>query len=318
MHKLARKVCDRLAYTARGAAARVVVAARAFEPLESFVICSDPRGGSTWLSEIVAQIPRTARIWEPLNIQAVRRFQDLGFAWRQHIHENADWPEAERALSDALRGRILNGWTVRPGSLTDLATADRLTVKFCRANALLPWLTRRFKFRHKPIHLVRHPLAVVASQLSYGAWDAPYEGFVIPSGPHSELWQEHAEYLSSLSTKAEALTAVWALTNRISLDHPRANADWLTVYYEDLLAEPEREIERIFDVWDEPVPKSAATQARVASATTKTATFEQGVEYQLAKWQRALSDRQIDSMLSVLQYFGIRQYGIELRPQSGR
>ena len=39
-----------------------------FNHNEPFLIFSDPRGGSTWLAELLSLIPKTAVIWEPLNL----------------------------------------------------------------------------------------------------------------------------------------------------------------------------------------------------------------------------------------------------------
>lgn len=300
---------DRIVSGMRGATGRAISRVRDFDPRENFIISSDPRGGSTWLSEIVSLVPGTAILWEPLNIGAVRQFRELGFGWRQHIPEGEDWPEAETRFRAVFSGRVLTGWTMTAASPRQMLAADRLAVKFCRANALLPWLTRRFDFRYRPVHLVRHPFAVVASQLAHGGWDQVFEGFRVPEGRFCGIWSEHRAFLESLETKAESLTAVWAITNDVPLSDERAGTDWITVHYEDLVLNPEQELGRIFRAWGLSMPEGARARARRASATTRTATFERGAEAQLSKWQRELSADQIDRMARVLEHFGVTRYG---------
>ncbi|WP_412062438.1 sulfotransferase [Rubrivirga sp. IMCC45206] len=308
------RVRRRLAKGVFDAAGRALPLVRQFDPLENLILCSDPRGGSTWLGEVIGCVPGTATLWEPLDIAAVPRAAALGFGWRQHVDEADDWPSAEQFFGDVFAGRVLNGWTLRATTPVEWLRAERMVVKFCRATALLPWLTRRFAFRYRPVHLVRHPFAVVASQLAYGAWDAPFTGFEQPVGPHTALWDAHADYLATLTTQAEALTATWALTNGVALGHPRAGTDWTTVHYERLVMDPEPEIARVFDAWDLPVPAAAAEQVHRASATTKTATFQQGPQAQLAKWQRHLDPADQDRMMAVLDHFGVTIYGRDVLP----
>lgn len=285
-----------------------------FDPGEALMIFSDPRGGSTWITEMVQQIPRTAVVWEPLNLNSTDAFRKIGFGWRQYIPEDAEWEEARGTFEQLLRGRLLNESRHNLLSMDLHRQADRLIVKVCRGNALLPWLTRQFTFRHKPIYLIRHPFAVVASQLRFGAWDKTFGGFSIPKGRYNDLYTPHADFLQRIETKEEALVATWCLTNLVPLRHPKNNVDWITVNYETLLLQPERTLERIFGVWNMPLPSGALDQVRQASDTTRDATFQISLEAQLRKWQEQFSDDQIRRMTSVLDYFEVEFYDTGVKP----
>lgn len=285
-----------------------------FDPLDNLMIFSDPRGGSTWLSEVVGLIPNTVVLWEPIHQRWVRHFDALNFARRQYIPEHAVWPEAEEAFRELLRGKYLTNWTCEVSPPLTFLSADRMVVKFCRGNALLPWLTKAFRFNYIPVYLVRHPFAVVASQLQHGRWDYPFTGFEIPDGPHNEIYQEHRSYLASIETKEEALTAVWCLTNGVPLKNARNDVDWITVHYEHLLSNPEEELNRIFQRWEMAIPEAALARVQTPSATTKEATFTEGVEAQLAKWRSSLSADQQARMIDVLAYFEVERYGMEVYP----
>lgn len=46
---------------------RAVALFKRFQPEQALVIFSDPRGGSTWVSEVVNEVPRPFVYWEPLS-----------------------------------------------------------------------------------------------------------------------------------------------------------------------------------------------------------------------------------------------------------
>ena len=267
---------------------------RKFEPAENLVIFSDPRGGSTWMAEVISHLPHTVILWEPLHLDKVPYIKQLGFGWQQFIPENETWPEAERAFEKIFSGKLINHWTSYMASPLAFLRADRMIIKICRANAMIPWITRTFQFKYDPIYMVRHPFAVVASQLQHGAWKRTYTGFRLPDCPYNDLYVRHADFLFTLKTKEEWLVAAWCLTNLIPLQNARNNSDWITVYYEDMISNPEQELDRIFERWKLPLPANILDQIRSPSSTTKEATFLKSIEQQLSKWQSFFSPKQIE------------------------
>lgn len=307
MNKLIYRIRSLLFRGVRSTAARLST----YDPSGHLIVFSDPRGGSTWLAQILLSVSRTALLWEPLNVAFVSHYDDLEFSLRQHIPREADWPEARHRLEAMLRGELMTHYTCRT-PMRHLF-AERLVVKICRGNALLPWFTQALDLRFDPVHLVRHPFAVVASQLQKGAWDR-YEGFHVPEGVYTDYYRQHESYLNALETKYESLTAQWSLTNLIPLRSEYRNRDWITVSYEHLLERPGREIERIFRRWGMETPEGAMRAAKRVSSSTKQSTFESGRERQLSKWTRFFSEEQIERMMGVLDHFGVKEYGRDLRP----
>jgi hypothetical protein len=286
------------------------------DPSRAIVLSCNPRGGSTWLLDLLGRLPGTAPLWEPLYLRPAPAFRRLGFGWQQHIPEDADWPEARRVFERLLRGKMLTAWICSHTTLQAIRDADRFIVKFCRAHALLPWLTRQFTFELRPVYLARHPFAVVASQLRHGAWDHLDASFDMPDGPYSEFYTGHRAFLESLSTREEVLTAHWALGNRVPLTHPDRDRRWTTVHYEHLLTEPLREVERIFGAWGMAAPPGVAESAGAASATTRGGHDPADAGRQLGRWREAFSEAQLRRMLRVLEHFGIGCYGAEDLPRS--
>lgn len=194
--------------------------------------------------------------------------------------------------------------------------AKRMVIKFCRAKALLPWLVKHFAFNYPPVNLLRHPGAVVASQrhasFKFPGWsDEGFRGFVIPDGPYNHFYTQHADFLETITTKEEQLTATWCMTNQVPLTHRRNNEAWINVYYEDLLFEAETEIERIFQTWGLPVPQGILEELRKPSTSAIDTTFRQSAEAQVYKWQRSFSPEQKARMQEILDYFGVEVYHMD-------
>jgi hypothetical protein len=283
-----------------------------FNPEENLIISSSPRGGSAWMAQLIHTIPKTAVLAEPLYPRPTNPFKTLQFNWDQYIPENAQWSEARDVFSAVFRGKFLTNWS---SSAYSLLTADRLIVKFCHAHALLPWLTLNFNFKYAPIFLVRHPFAVVASQLERIGRKPGFSGYGLPVCPFNEHYLKHGKFLTQIRTQVEALVANWCLTNLVPLRNARNNEDWITVYYEHLLTNPQKEIQRIFDRWRLPVPEHIYAEIGKPSRTTRDATFRKGADKQLAKWRASFDDSQLEKMMAVLEYFSVERYGMDVLPK---
>lgn len=289
---------------------------REFEPEKNILIFSYPRSGSTWLMELISNLPDTANLWEPLHVRNVKPFRELGFGWRQYIPQHNKWEAAKETFEELFKGEYLNFWLASREFPVRFVTADRMIIKFVRANALLPWILDKFHFELTPVFLLRHPFAIAASQMKEGSWNDEFEDYEIPNGRYSKIFKRHESFLSTLKTKGEEIVATWCINNKVVLKHKRHAKDWMTIYYENLLLNPEKELQCIFDRWDMSPPVGVFKNLRDASSTTKQATFQKGLEAQLSKWRRYFDQREIEQMLRVLDYFEIDIYSDHLLPRS--
>ena len=53
---------------------------KSLDPKDALIICADPRGGSTWLYEMLSRLDGVTGLWEPLDIGRAALFRDLGFS----------------------------------------------------------------------------------------------------------------------------------------------------------------------------------------------------------------------------------------------
>lgn len=282
---------------------------------KAMVICADPRGGSTWLYEILSQIRGVAGLWEPLNIGEVNHFRKLGFGHRHYIEENEISPEARQAFTQLFRGNCREPYILHRTSFRTLRDAEKIMVKFCRASQLLPWLTREFKFVHKPVHLVRHPCAVVASQIKYGAWDKVQPGFSQQQIMSDPLMRPHADILQRIDTVEARLAAVWAMTNHIALNHPQRHARWCTISYEDLVSNPADTLSVILEDWgglDTSIDEIVGKPSQTTLGTSPILLGKQ--QEQLSYWQKSLTQEQIRNILNTVEALGVEIYGYGIKP----
>ena len=285
-----------------------------FDPKDAILISANPRGGSTWLFELLRNIPNTATLFEPLHKKWVPEVRALNFDWHQRIPEEADWPEAKQLFDDILSGRLLCVDTGQYSTVDDYKAAERLVIKFIRINGLLPWLTRHFEFALKPVVLTRHPFAMAASMMRHPNWQTMPKHYVFPDGRYSDYSDKDRRFLGALSTTEEAMVAKWCTRNRGFLSHPRHNQDWITLHYETLLLQPEETIRHLFAEWNIDVPPDLIPQIDTASRTSVETDFKRDKAFQLEKWRERFDPDQTARLIAIMDHFEIDLYGDDALP----
>lgn len=282
-----------------------------FDINQSIIISGVPRGGSSWFAEVVNTLPGSAVLWEPLHLKYYPIFKDLNFKWRQYIDENNTDPTIKSTFDKLLSGNNLTPGVVKKTDMQDLISADYLIVKFCRANRMLPWLTTTYSFK-KVIHLLRHPCAVVASQLKYGAWNDVGNSFTEEELKPDGFIENYYEILKKVDSPEKKLAAMWCLDNLIPLSY--SNKRWVTIYYEELMRSPKTELDKI----DLPFPSQTIENITKPSSTTKDGSpiTDNNVEKQLSYWKETLSDVQIQNILNLVMEFNIKVYNENIFPNT--
>lgn len=67
-------------------------------------------------------------------------------------------------MNYVLQGKLIDKWTARDLSIKNCISKEFVIVKFVRDENILDWIADNFPIR-KPIFLIRHPCAVVSSQI---------------------------------------------------------------------------------------------------------------------------------------------------------
>lgn len=290
----------------------------------NIAIFSSPRGGSTWLAQILTEVQNSALVWEPLfkykayrinqcNPFSYQERHNLNIGWNQFIPENAEWEEVENFFKALFDKEIVNLKLYRFNDITQLRKANTFIYKFCFGNNLLPWLVKRYDIN--PVFLLRHPCAVISSQMKFGAFDWHKKNYRYNYNLEhfNSFYDPYRDVLDSISCYEERLAAEWAMSVLTPAKHPENDKKWITICYEDLLANPETSLDKIFERLPVAKPTNLADSYQKQSFT-KSSFRDNAVGDRLSGWRKTLSSDQIKIILSFVERMGVDFYSEELEP----
>lgn len=213
----------------------------------AIIICSEPRGGSTWLAESLQKlIPKSLINWEPLHKDQGVVPEGINFGFHPKIFENDTNLEYKKLFEDIFRLKRINSHTLKKVSIKKHFFSKYVITKFVNANYLLPWFVSQFNLNYKPILLLRHPIhTCVSHYLTFKRiteeemWKTIDTSFEIPKGINNCVYNDHLNYLNSLNTIIERRIALWCIHNHKNLSHKNASK-WILVFYEELVLNPKK------------------------------------------------------------------------------
>ncbi len=265
----------------------------------AYLISSSPRSGSTWLSNLMALIPDSYVLFEPLHLRHVPKAAKSGFDWHTYKDKDESWPDGKRFFDSIIKGKIVNGWLYRENSFDKSVFAKNIIIKCVRSNRLLPWIANNINI-NPPILLLRHPCAVVASQLKSEIWQRGGK----PEIPvYINEYPAFKKVVSDLDCTEQYLAAIWALDQLPALMQPPPNP-WIIVTYEELATDPEKTIRELFFKFNLKldVQKMLAMTGKPSSVV-----YNSGISG-IDGWTKQLSERQIKKILRITSGFGLKFY----------
>jgi hypothetical protein len=208
--------------------------------------------------------------------------------------------------------------------------SNKLIIKSVRITRLLPWVEKRFELK-KIYFIIRHPCAVVASQLKTG-----YVGYHNENPPYNnrnptlkEIIKEATEInfikqgliekLKKIDTQEEILATTWCLDNIVPLN--QKSRRWDTLIYEKLVTKGESELESIFEkIGEKKSLRSALDQMKIPSLLTQNDAKDliKNSNLQLSKWRKILSEKQIERIIKIVNDFDLNFYTEDIEPDYGK
>jgi len=134
-----------------------------YKAYDSIIISSETRSGSTWLMEMLHKETCSIINWEPLHELKGVVPKNLKWGERPYIPEESKEKEEYNLLKRILEFKVFSKNSVRYCTLSDIVASKRVMTKMVRSNLLLPFIVRNFNLKHKPIYLLRHPIAVAST-----------------------------------------------------------------------------------------------------------------------------------------------------------
>jgi hypothetical protein len=291
----------------------------------TIAIFSSPRGGSTWLAELLNNsIKNSSLILEPLyrgvyqtnglmptEHKAGLPTNELRYWYYQPIKEDEEWQESKHFFKKLLNRELLSLSVTYENKLSEIPKSNCFIFKFCYGHLLMPWLSNNFDFAG--IFLVRHPGAVISSQLNHINWrhikDKKEYRFNLPEFRNSDFFEQHEHILRKIKTPEENLAAIWAITNNYLIKHPHNNIKWKTIAYEELFLSPKETLLELFNFIGHQFSEETLSKVRNPSKTTSASFLENNK--QLSGWRKHLTDDQKSRIAAVLSDFEIDFYSMD-------
>lgn len=301
-----------------------------FRMEDTVLIAGSPRSGTSWFMEVLGNIPNYVYLFEPLNPKFFHEAGRLKFHSRVYVPASADWREGEEFFKKVFSGHFIGFQSLYEFTARDimnLLLAKKLLVKSIGINRLLPWISNKFKL-NKIFYIIRHPCAVVASQLNtgwcgYHSTSPPYQD-IIPSIETvvndalkiKEFHSDFLEKLKNITTREETLAVVWCLDNYIPLLYQKSYP-WNIVTYEKLITCGKEELSQLIKkIGVEKIPNSAIHSLKIPSGLTADNDLYviARVNDQLSKWKKILSKKQAEAILKIVSDFGLGFYSEDVEP----
>jgi hypothetical protein len=263
----------------------------------SVFLAGSGRSGTTWVSGMINHRNAFRFVFEPFHPGKVGICKN--FRRKQYLRPDDRREEYLGPAKTILTGGLRSFWTDR---FNEKLVARRRLIKDIRANLLLGWM--RANFPGMPIVLLlRHPCAVVASQLALGWKDILsetmeqaelVEDFLVPM--EAEIRAARGGFERHLFT--------WCIENYVPLKQFGPGEIHLC-FYENLLTRPEHELPRLFSFLDGDFDERAYRKLKRPSPLSR-----EGEVASVDAWRRSVTARQLERAVEILGLFGLdRVYG---------
>lgn len=277
----------------------------------SVLVAGSPRSGTTWLAAMIAGLAGWPLLDEPTHMHRVEEMWH-GHNWmaRPFREPQASDPELAADLERLLTGSYLGPGLVGRSRKIDGALWRRSPVvaKVIDSNFILPWITASLPWL-RTIHMVRHPLAVVASQ---EARVGSYWSTQRTMGPaYQEFMAAHPEYAGPVEfdTVATCLVSVWAIEQAWVRDRFDDLHGTIHLRYESVRRDVAGEIGRVAAQLglEPPTPDLLAKLDRPSRSVNK---LENTLEADAQSgWRSRYDDAELSRLRAILERYDYPFYG---------
>jgi sulfotransferase family protein len=270
------------------------------DPTKAVLVAGSARSGTTWLADMVNHGNRYRYIFEPFRPDRLAVRGSL--AARPYARPGTPDPELEAAAQAILAGRIRSSWTDRSNRKL---IARRRLIKDVWANMLLPWVRERFP-ELRIVFLLRHPFAVVHSQIVLESWDWQIDPEDLLGQPMlvNDIIGPYEDEIRSAATPFERHLVVWCVENLVPL-RLMAPGDAHVVYYEDLCVRPAGVLDPLFRYLGERLEPSTLPALLRPSFAVRAGSAVLVGDGLVDAWSRSISPSDVRRGLEILERFGL-------------
>ena len=294
----------------------------AYDSKKTIFVSGAPRSGTSWLGEMLAQPFGSILLWEPFHLKHQPELKKLGFEWRTNITKKSEDRLKRKVLEDLIKGKRLNHHTLKDVDAKSLLKRKRYVIKSVRSNWFLGLLANEYQMRI-PICIVRHPCAVVSSQMhrrtkhqtvteqkSIENWS---NGLPAVGQTFLSFYPQFEHILKNLNTWEEILATRWCMDN-IELITTNKSLPYIVVSYEHFVTSGENTLKSLYNYleieWKKSYKKGLGT---LSSTVVEGSNVAEGSN-PLVGWKQKLSPQQTSNILNIVRKFGCSFYGKNVEP----
>lgn len=267
---------------------------------KAIILAGTGRSGTTWLGEILMNLLNYRLMFEPFNPTKVNLFKDMPNKF--YIPPNEDNEEYFGKFEQILTGSVGNRWINQDNRV--FKPKGRI-IKTIRANLFLKWL--RNNFPSVPIvFILRHPCAVVLSRYRKGWAGKDLEIIMKQDKLIEDFLNPYIDVINGANTTLQKIACIWCIENYVPLNSMK-NTDWILINYEDLVLNPEVEINKIlkYSKIDLVVDKDSIKSTSSLTVKKDSAIIEK--QDPLKTWKTSLTQSEIKEILGVVEGFSLNK-----------
>jgi len=278
------------------------------------LLFSTPRGGSTWLFELIGTQPGFKSCDEPLNLRNSNVSRELGIDDWQDLYDERREPSICLYFQRLHEGK-LSHMNRHPWDANHRTFTRRVAYKVLHgAEYMAPVLAE--SIGAQVVVLLRHPIPVALSRGALPRLDA-----ILQSSARDHYDTALAREMNDIEAKGTPLergVLSWCLQTAPLLSARRP--DWAIVTYEQLVVDASPVIQNLAEVLDLPDPDTMLARINRASTSIRgmstPATHEVLAQpasrgrslWLVEKWREEVSVEEERAAMAVLEMFGIDAY----------
>ena len=264
------------------------------KPNRNLIIAGVARSGTTWLSQIINFDNSYRLVFEPLH-RRVEHYEDV-FRENQYIRPSNKDEKYIKYMETIIKGELRDKWV---DHLNKKIIARKRLIKLIRGNLLLKWL----HINHPDINIVyiiRHPIAVAYSQTKMNYYHN-LELLLNQEELMEDYLYEFKELISNnQKTLFEKLILFWSINNYVIKKQFKED-EILRIFYEDLVSNPEDEIDRLFSHLNLKYNKKVFKMVEKPSHTASK--YLNLTKVPVPEWKSHITEKQIKKVKEIIGAF---------------
>lgn len=275
------------------------------------VLFASPRGGSTWVTELVASQPGFWPISEPLNVRSGWVRSELGLDTFSELYAECNAPQLQAYYAKLLRGGY-SALKLRPGLKFYRPFTNRIVVKENQACLdRIDWFEDTFGVQI--IHLIRHPIPVALSREVFPLLEQ-FDRCELRS-QFSEEQLQFADDIIASGTHLQKGVLAWCLHHAPALlDHRPSR---FLVSYEHCVLYPDQVVTNLAkflgdagfsEAMRQQCNKPSGVIRKSDSETQRLLGGDRKPGEIVSKWRRKVSEESEAKVLEILTLFGVPIY----------